>query len=63
MFQHFLRYVREENGFLFLEHLRCRANERNFGAGLDCGCVRFSIEVAEHAECLSSSSRTYRSAP
>ena len=47
MFQHFLRYVREENWFLFFKHLRRRANARNFGTSLDRGRVRFSIELQQ----------------
>ena len=47
MFQHFLRYVREENWFLFLKHLRGRTNARDLGANLDRGCVRFSIELKD----------------
>ena len=47
MFQHFLRYVRQENWFLFLKHLRRRANSRNFGTNLDRGRVRFSIELED----------------
>ena len=44
MFQHFLRYVREENWLLFLNHLRRRTYARNFGTSLDRGRIRFSIE-------------------
>jgi hypothetical protein len=44
MLQHFLRYVREENWLLFLNHLRHRTNARNFGTSLDRGRIRFSIE-------------------
>jgi hypothetical protein len=45
MFQHFLRYVRNENWFLFLKHLRHRANARNCGTDFYRGRVCFSIEV------------------
>jgi hypothetical protein len=44
MFEHFLRYVRDENWFLFLKHLRRRAHARNSGTSLDRGRVGFSIE-------------------
>jgi hypothetical protein len=44
MFQHFLRYVREENWFLFFKHLRRRANARNLRTNLDRRRVRFLIE-------------------
>ena len=47
MFQHFLRYVREEDWFLFLKHLRRRPNAGNFGTSLDRGRVRFSIELQD----------------
>ena len=45
MFQHFLRYVRQENWFLLLQRLRCRANPRNLGANSDGGSVRCSIKL------------------
>jgi hypothetical protein len=45
MSQHFLRYVRDENWFLFLKHLRRRANPRDPGPGFDWGRVWFSIEL------------------
>jgi hypothetical protein len=47
MFQHFLRYVREENWFLFLKYSRRRANARYFGANPNRGRVRFSIELKD----------------
>ena len=47
MFQHFLRYVGEENWFLFLKHSRRRANTRNFGTDFDRGRVWFSIELED----------------
>jgi hypothetical protein len=52
MFQHFLRYVREENGCLFLQHPRRRANAQEFGSSLDRGCIRISVE-REHLQTLS----------
>src|ERR1700745_3873624 len=47
MFQHFLRYVGEENLFLFLKHARRCRNTRNFGTDFDRGGVRFSVELKE----------------
>src|SRR5262249_27619821 len=47
MFQHFLRYVRDENWFLFLKCSRRRADARNFGTNLDRGRVRFPIELKD----------------
>jgi hypothetical protein len=51
MFEHFLRYVPDENWFLFLKHLRRRAHARNSGTSLDPGRVRFSIE-RQHLQTL-----------
>ena len=45
MFQHFLRYVRQENRFLFLKHSRRRANACDLGSTRERGGVRFSIEL------------------
>ena len=45
MFQHFLRYVRQENWFLLLQCLCRRANPRNLGANSDGGSVRCSIKL------------------
>ena len=45
MFQHFLRYIRQENWFLFLKHSRRRANACDLGSTHDRGGVRFSIEL------------------
>ena len=47
MFQHLLRYVGEEDWFLFVKHLRHRANARELRTRLDRGCVRFSIELQD----------------
>ena len=44
MFQHFLRYIRNEHWFLFVKHLRSRTNAQDSGTGFDGGSVRFSIE-------------------
>jgi hypothetical protein len=45
MSQHFPRYVRHENWFLFLKHLRHDANAQGFGPNLDRWGVRISIEL------------------
>jgi hypothetical protein len=47
MFQHFLRYIREENWLLLLERSRGRADARNLCANLDRGRVCFSIELQD----------------
>jgi len=47
MFKHFLRDVREENGFLFLNYSRHRANARYFGTNPNRWRVRFSIELKD----------------
>lgn len=52
MFQHFLRYVREENWFLFLKHSRGGANAQEFGPGPDRRRIRFSIEL-QHMQTVS----------
>jgi hypothetical protein len=47
MFEHLLRYVREENWFQILKYSRHLANARNFCANLDRGRVCFAIELEE----------------
>ena len=47
MFEHLLRYVREENWFQILKYSRHLANARKFCSNLDRGRVRFAIELEE----------------